>query len=278
MRAAPACLTSAKLRSPAFAFVDNVLSLGAVRQWSWKIGRFFGIDTEVHASFLLLLAWVIFGAFSDGGTLMTATYAVVFLFGVFASVVLHELGHALTARAYGVQTRRILLLPIGGMAQLQGLPKQPRAELAIALAGPAVSLLLAAVLALWSTLLAGVTGGATLVDAFLSSLMVANLMIAVFNLVPAFPMDGGRALRAWLAGRMDYLRATERAVMIGRVAAAGFVIFGLFYAPVLALIGVFVWLAAGAELRATRINTERARMYDMSRWYPFMGPQPPRQD
>jgi Zn-dependent protease len=222
-------------------------------KWSWKIGRPFGIDTEVHASFLLLLLWVVFGAFSDGGTLAAAAYSVAFLVGVFASVVLHELGHALTARGFGVRTRRILLLPIGGMAQLEGMPRRPKAELLVALAGPAVSFLVAAVLSLATTLLAAVPGfTGSLAGVFMASLMWANLMLGLFNLVPAFPMDGGRALRAYLATRMPRLRATEIAVQVGKVAAVGLGLFGLFANPWLVVIAAFIWFAAGAELRALR--------------------------
>lgn len=222
-------------------------------RWSWKLGRPFGIDTEVHASFLLLLAWVVFGALTGGGTFSMAAYSVLFLLGVFASVVMHELGHALTARAYGVRTRRILLLPIGGMAQLENMPRSPRAELLVALAGPAVSLLLAGLLSLASTLLGGIPGlGGTLLGTFVTSLMWANLMLAVFNLVPAFPMDGGRALRAFLATRMPHLRATEIAVSVGKVAAAALAVVGLFYNPWLLVIAAFIWFAAGAELRQLR--------------------------
>ena len=222
-------------------------------RWSWKLGRLFGIDTEVHASFLLLLAWVVIGALSDGGTIVAAAYSVLFLLGVFGSVVLHELGHALTARGFGVQTRRILLLPIGGMAQLENMPRSPRAELLVALAGPGVSLALAGLLSLGSSLLGVLPGvGGGLLGMFVTSLMWANLMLAVFNLVPAFPMDGGRALRAFLATRMPHLRATEIAVSVGKVAATALAIAGLFLNPWLLVIAAFIWFAASAELRQLR--------------------------
>lgn len=222
-------------------------------KWSWHLGRLFGIDTQIHASFLLLVAWVVGGAFLEGGGIAAATYSAVFLVGLFASVVLHELGHALTARAFGVRTRRILLLPIGGMAQIEGMPRNPRAELFIALAGPAVSLLVAGALALLSMVTAPIPGViGSIPGNFVVTLMWANFMLAIFNLLPAFPMDGGRALRAFLARRHGHLRATELAVLVGKIAAAGLFGFGLFGNPWLMVIAAFIWLAATAELRALR--------------------------
>ncbi len=222
-------------------------------KWSLRIGRPFGIDTEVHASFGLLLAWVVLGTLGGGGTAASAAISVVFLVGVFASVVLHELGHARAARRYGIRTRRILLLPIGGMAQLEHMPKSPRAEMFIALAGPAVSLAVAGIFALGSAGLAGISAGAgSWLAAFVGSLMWANLILALFNLVPAFPMDGGRALRAFLAARMPHLRATEIAVSVGKVAAVALAVAALFGNLWLLVIAGFIWFAASAELRTLR--------------------------
>ncbi len=212
-------------------------------KWSWKLGRFAGIDAYVHASFLLLVAWAAWAAFQGAGTGLAALMGVVFLVGVFASVLLHEFGHALTARRYGIRTRRIVLWPIGGVAQLEGEPRSPRQELYIALAGPAVNFAIA-------TALFGVVSLAGLpASGLLGSLMVANLVLGLFNLVPAFPMDGGRVLRAVLATRLGGGRATEIAVKVGKFAAAGFVIAGLFGNPMLMLVGAFVWFAASAEGR-----------------------------
>lgn len=212
-------------------------------KWSWKLGRFAGIDAYVHASFLLLVAWAAWAAFQGAGTGLAALLGVVFLVGVFASVLLHEFGHALTARRYGIRTRRIVLWPIGGVAQLEGEPRTPKEELHIALAGPAVNFALAAVLFVVVNVVGLPTYG------LLSSLMVANLTLGLFNLIPAFPMDGGRVLRAFLATRVGGGRATELAVKIGKFAAAGFVIAGLFGNTMLMLVGAFVWFAAGAEGR-----------------------------
>lgn len=210
---------------------------------SWKLGRFAGIDAYVHASFLLLVAWAAWAAYQGAGTGLAALLGVVFLLGVFGSVLLHEFGHALTARRYGIRTRRIVLWPMGGVAQLEENPQTPKQELVIALAGPAVNFAIAA--ALWAVV--NVVG----LPAYglLASLMVANLTLGVFNLVPAFPMDGGRVLRAFLATRIGGRRATDIAVKIGKAAAVAFIIAGFFGNTVLMLVGAFVWFAAGAESR-----------------------------
>jgi Zn-dependent protease len=218
-------------------------------KWSWKLGRFAGIDTYVHASFLLLVAWSVWASWSGAGTGLAVVMGVTFLLAVFASVLLHELGHALVARRYGVATRRIILSPIGGIAQLEGMPRRPRQELAVALAGPAVNFVLAA--GLW--LLAPLLAGAPIMSTLLGSVMLANLGLGLFNLVPAFPMDGGRALRAVLAERVGPYRATETAAKVGKAIAVVMGVVGLVWGPfMLALVAAFVWLAANAEQQASR--------------------------
>lgn len=218
-------------------------------KWSWKLGRFAGIDTYVHASFLLLVAWSAWASWSGAGTGLAVVMGVAFLVAVFASVLLHELGHALVARRYGIHTRRIILSPIGGIAQLEGMPRRPREELAVALAGPAVNFVLAG--ALW--LVAPAFAGSWLLATFLGSVMVANLGLGLFNLVPAFPMDGGRALRAVLAERMGTYRATEIAAKIGKAVAVVMGVVGVVWGPfMLALVAAFVWFAANAEQQASR--------------------------
>ncbi len=215
--------------------------------WSWSLGRIFGIETRVHATFLLLVAWAAFSAISQGGTLVAALVSVVFLLAVFASVLLHEFGHALTARRFDIETRQIILSPLGGLAQLESGIMPPRTELWVALAGPAVSFGLAGVF----FGLAGITGDFS-PTTFIGALGWANLMIAAFNMLPAFPMDGGRVFRAALAGRIGYRRATEVAATVGRYAGVAMMIVGLFTRPMLMLIGAFVFFAAGAEARAVR--------------------------
>lgn len=229
--------------------------------WSWRIGRIVGIDVYVHATFPLLLAWIAWREAQRGASMVAIAAAVLLVLAVFAIVVLHELGHALMARRYGIGTRDITLLPIGGIARLERMPREPRQELAIALAGPAVNVVLAA--ALYVALL--LTGGASTVvelltadhsidaRAVVTQLCLINVWLAIFNLVPAFPLDGGRALRAVLAWRMrDYARATVSAARIGRAFAVLLALVGLFVTdnPFMVLVAVFVWIAATAEQRA----------------------------
>ncbi len=230
-------------------------------KWSWKIGRVSGIDLRVHATFPILLVWLALLYYQDTGTVIGAARGVLFTLALFCSVVLHELGHALTGRRFGVPTRDITLLPIGGVARLDHMPEQPRQELWIALAGPAVTVVIAAAIYILLRALglpvALVEEAAAHVErgAFLAQLMWVNVWLAVFNLLPAFPMDGGRVLRAGLALRMDYLRATEIAARLGKWFALLFGIIGLLYSPLLVLIALFVWLAAASESSATQMHT-----------------------
>ena len=227
-------------------------------KWSWKIGRIGGIDLRVHATFFFLLAWLALVYYRSSGTVVGAARGVLFTIALFASVVLHEFGHEWAGRRVGVPTRDITLLPIGGVARLEYIPKNPWHELQIALAGPAVTVAVIALLAIVLVVLgaplliasdAVVTGGSS---GILAQLMWVNVYLLVFNLLPAFPMDGGRVLRAGLALRKGYLRATEIAARVGRAFALLFGIVGLFYNPFLVLIALFVWLGAAAESSATQ--------------------------
>ena len=189
-------------------------------RWSYRIARVAGIDVYLHATFLLLLAWIGFGAYRSGGA-PAAVEGVVLILVVFAIVVMHELGHALVARRFGIPTKDITLLPIGGVARLQSMPREPRQELAIAVAGPAVNvalaLLIAAILAATGRLgspaaIFAADEGTLTGGGLLRQLLQINVVILLFNLIPAFPMDGGRVLRALLAVRSgDYARATVQA-------------------------------------------------------------------
>ncbi len=227
---------------------------------SWTIGRIAGIDIEVHWTFLLLLAWIAWSEYRSVGTTQAAISGIIFMLAVFGSVVLHELGHALTAAHYGVHTRSILLLPIGGVAQLEQIPDEPLHELAIAIAGPLVTIAIALVL----YLVLRVSG--TQIDvrsvmsgdgSFLERLLWINIVLAAFNLLPAFPMDGGRVLRAAIATKIDHTRATVIAARIGQTFALAFGLIGLFVTgdPFLVLIAFFIWLAAASEARATQLKT-----------------------
>jgi Zn-dependent protease/predicted transcriptional regulator len=219
-------------------------------RWSWKIAQIAGIGVYLHFTFLILLIWVglSFGLLRQ--SLLAAFGAIGFIIILFGIVLLHELGHALTARRYGIKTRDIILLPIGGVARLERMPENPKQELIIALAGPAVNVALAILLAGVLLLSAGVgalTASESPVSAFLSRLMWINVFLAAFNLLPAFPMDGGRVLRGLLAMRMDYARATRIAANIGQGMAFLFGFVGLFINPFLILIALFVWWGASQE-------------------------------
>jgi Zn-dependent protease len=230
---------------------------GPVR-WSWRIGRLAGIALYVHATFVLLLAWVAFREWRYG--LAAVAAALVYIVALFAIVVLHELGHALTARRYGIRTRDIILLPIGGVARLEHMPRDPRQELLVALAGPGVNVGIA--VALYA--LVRITGAPPAQDlyavdiisstrAFAYQLVLVNILLAVFNLIPAFPMDGGRVLRAVLAMRMSsYVRATAIAARVGRVLAVilGFIGVYEFQNPFWVLIALFIWMGARSEAAA----------------------------
>jgi Zn-dependent protease len=226
-------------------------------KWSTRIGTFAGIDVNVHATFLILIAWVAFAHWQTGHSVAAALEGVAFILALFACVVLHEFGHALTARRFGIKTRDITLLPIGGLARLERMPDDPRQELWVALAGPAVNVVIA--VSLFALLqvtgaskpigTVGVTTGS-----FLERLMVLNVILAAFNMLPAFPMDGGRVLRAMLAIRMDYTRATHLAATTGQGMAFLFGLLGLFFNPFLIFIALFVWIGAGQEAAMTQMK------------------------
>jgi Zn-dependent protease len=227
-------------------------------QLSWKLGRFAGIDVFVHSTFLLLLFY--FGARS--GDHLAAR--LIELFAVFGCVLLHEFGHALMARRFGIETEDITLYPIGGVARLRRLPRAPGAELLIALAGPAVNFAIVA-----AVMLLGFLGlGEILLDAgfgfvlpFLVQLVVINLFLGLFNLIPAFPMDGGRVLRAMLSGWLGRARATSIAAGVGRVLAVAFGLSVLYTGELFHLaLAAFIYLAGQAEERQV-LNEERRRQY-----------------
>ena len=219
-------------------------------KWQWKLGTFAGIDVFVHATFLLLIGWIAYSHWLQFGTVAKVIEGILFILALFLSVVLHEYGHALTARKYGIKTRDITLYPIGGVARLERMPDKPIEELWVALMGPAVNVVIAAILFVYLFL----TGGlAQLTDlsiasgSFLMRLMVVNITLVIFNLLPAFPMDGGRVLRALLALRLDYVRATQIAASIGQGMAILFGLVGLLSNPFLLFIAFFVWIGASQE-------------------------------
>jgi Zn-dependent protease/predicted transcriptional regulator len=226
-------------------------------KWSWKIGRIAGIEVRIHATFLILLAWVAFGGVLAGGA-GSGLGSLALLLAVFGIVVLHELGHALAARRYGIKTRDIVLLPIGGVSRLERLPTEPTEQLWVAVAGPLVNVVLAALLLAYLAVRGevGSLGSWTMArgGSIAGNLFWINVSLAVFNLLPAFPMDGGRALRALLATRMQDVRATAIAARLGQAMALLFGAIGLFWNPLLVFIALFVWMSASQEESASELR------------------------
>ncbi len=229
--------------------------------WSWKLARIAGIDVFVHATFFMVIGWIALVYWREHHSLAAVVEGVGFILTLFGCVVLHEFGHALTAARYGIRTRDITLLPIGGLARLERMPDVPVQELWVALAGPAVNVVIAILLFGWLQ----VSGaGAAVGDigvargAFAERVMAANVALVLFNLLPAFPMDGGRALRALLATRMEYTRATQRAAMIGQGMAILFAFWGLQGNPMLIFIALFVWIGAGQEASVVQMKSALA--------------------
>ena len=226
-------------------------------KWSIRIGRFSGIDVYMHVTFLLLISWVALVHWRQGHSIAAAVAGVIFILTVFLCVVLHEFGHALTARRYGIKTRDIILLPIGGVARLERLPTHPLQELWVALAGPAVNVVIAAGLFIWLRFTASFEPLQSLTltaGPFLERIMAVNLFLVIFNMIPAFPMDGGRVLRAILATRKEYGRATQIAASIGQGIAVCFGFIGLFYNPLLLFIALFVWIGAAQEASTAQMQ------------------------
>ena len=229
-------------------------------RWSFRIGRIAGIDIKVHATFLLLLVFFGWSSYSRRQSPADATLGIGFILVLFLCVVLHELGHALTAKRYGIRTRDIILLPIGGVARLERIPEDPLKELLVAVAGPAVNVAIAAGLFVALSIRGDwQTGSAfSLFEAhgpFLEQVFRINVQLVLFNLLPAFPMDGGRMLRAVLAMRMEYVRATQVAATVGQGMAFLFGLLGLIAsAPFLIFIALFVWIGAAQESSLTQMK------------------------
>jgi Zn-dependent protease/CBS domain-containing protein len=219
-------------------------------QWSIPIGAVRGTVIRIHLTFVLFLAWIAITAYARGGQ-RAAMEGVLFISLVFASVLLHEFGHVFAARRYGIKTPDITLLPIGGVAQMERIPEKPSEELVVALAGPAVNVVIAGILALVLGGLPHIGVGLNLENpgvSLLGRLAWVNVTLVLFNLVPAFPMDGGRILRALLALRMGHTRATRVAASIGQIVAFGLGLAGLFFGnPMLIFIALFVYMGAASE-------------------------------
>lgn len=226
-------------------------------KWSLKLGTYRGIPVRIHATFVLIILWVAASHWMRGHDFATTLNGIFFVLLIFGIVVLHEFGHALMAQRYNIKTRDITLLPIGGVARLEKMPDEPKQELWVALAGPAVNVVLAAGLFIVLTVTSSmeplrnlsVTGGN-----LLERLMVINVFLAAFNMLPAFPMDGGRVVRALLAMRLEYSRATQIAASIGQGMALLFGLVGIFGNPFLLFIAFFVWIGAAQEANMTKVR------------------------
>ncbi|WP_299441353.1 site-2 protease family protein [uncultured Aquimarina sp.] len=223
---------------------------------SLHLGSVFNVAIKVHWTFLLIIVWVTFLELKSGGNVQNVLVSIFFILLVFVCVVLHEFGHILTARRFGVNTKKITLLPIGGVASMDRIPENPKEELLIALAGPAVNIVIAILLAFFIPLqmFFGQDSGAletTLDHVTIQNLVVylfsVNIILALFNFIPAFPMDGGRVFRALLAMRMDRVRATAMAAGLGEIIAFVFLLIGVLYNPFLILIALFIYFGANAE-------------------------------
>ena len=221
---------------------------------SLKVASIFGIEVRIHLTFLLFLIWIWFSYYQIAG-FAGAVQGVLFILALFACVLLHEFGHAFAARGFGIQTPDITLLPIGGVARLSRIPEKPWQELVVAIAGPLVNVVIAA------ALIFVIHGSAALEQLeylesprieLLAKLVSVNVMLVLFNLIPAFPMDGGRVLRALLAMAMPYARATQIAAWIGQGLAVVFGIFGIFGNPFLIFIAFFIFVGAQQEAAMAR--------------------------
>lgn len=218
------------------------------------LGNIFGIKVFIHWTFVILLAWIFLMHTQMGHGITEALWGVVFILALFACVIFHEFGHALTAKLYNIPTKDVTVYPIGGVATLESMPRKPEQELVVALAGPAVNIVIAAALWIYMQLSAAMPDWTALTTTdhmqtmpFAFNLFAANIILALFNLIPAFPMDGGRVLRAFLAFKMDRAKATRIAAGVGQFLAILLVFLGFFYNFWLVFIGLFIYLGAGSE-------------------------------
>ena len=221
-----------------------------------NLGSVFGIQIKVHWTFIFLILWIVFSELKRGGNTASILFNVALVFAVFVCVVLHELGHALMAKRFKIDTKKITLLPIGGMASLDRMPESPKQELLVTLAGPLVNVIIALLLyfaiPVQELMHANFTETFEILSSFtiqnfLFYLYIVNIALVVFNLIPAFPMDGGRILRALLAIRMNRGKATQIASTTGQFIAVLFLLVGLLYNPFLIFIALVIFLGAYGE-------------------------------
>ncbi len=226
-------------------------------RWSIPVGRLFGIPIRVHLTFLVLLGFIWYLESSMSGP-EAGLRSLAFWTLIFICVLLHELGHSLVAKSYGLTITSIILLPIGGVSQISEIPRDPVKEVGMTIAGPIVNFVLAGVLLFFGKLLdpslqfsqISLQSGSVIVDLFW-----ANIMLGLFNIIPAYPMDGGRILRGFIAMRKEYSEATRLAADIGKMFAIGFIVVGLFYNWWLILIGIFIFSGANSEAEAALVSS-----------------------
>ena len=250
--------------------------------WSFQIGRLFGIPLRVHVTFFLLLLIVAWGDSHSMKDPMAGLIGAAYIAALFACVVLHELGHSLVARRYGVTVTHILLLPIGGVAMMERIPDNPKQEFNIAITGPLVSiaigLICGAIVLLTGQPLRVPSAELLSGGHFLLRLATINVFLALFNLLPAFPMDGGRIFRALMAQHMEYAKATRVAAGLGQTMAFFFGILGVFTNPWLLLIAVFIYLGAGQEGQQVQVHSLLRNVpvgHAMAKQFAVMRPEEP---
>jgi len=236
---------------------------------SLYVGKISGIKIFIHWTFFILIFWIIFSGLRSGYNIQQILFSVGFIAAIFVCIVLHELGHALTAKRFNFKTRNIMLLPIGGLANMEGLPEKPGQEFLVAIMGPAVNFVISLVLFGFLALTGNFPDeemGATITGQnFLFQLFAVNIFLALFNLIPAFPMDGGRVLRALLSIKIERAKATRIAALVGQAIAVVFVVLGFMFNPFLAFIGLFVFLGAQAEanLETTKALLSHIKVKDV---------------
>jgi len=235
-----------------------------------KIGRISGIDLELHWTFSLLVLWVVYLDLSRGGNVGSAVMNVLIIVILFGCVILHELGHALTAKRFDIETKKIMLLPIGGVASLEKMPENPRQELLVAIAGPLVNVGIAVLLLLFFPIQPYLEMDKMALEelfktpgpeALLLYVFTANIMLVAFNLIPAFPMDGGRVFRAFLSFWIDRVKATHIAARLGQFLAVVFIFVGFASNPFLVFIGLFIFMGAYGEYEAVKSGVQMKGHY-----------------
>lgn len=233
-------------------------------KWSLPLGEIRGIKIFIHWTFLLLLTWIGMSSYRSSQSGEQALLTVGYILTLFLCVVLHEFGHAFMARRFGIKTKDITLFPMGGMARMEKIPEAPKEEFLVAIAGPLVNVVIAGALFLYmhfspTLYTLGFPAGAMTPDKFLPALFAVNVIMAIFNLIPAFPMDGGRIFRAMLSLKLERTRATQIAAKLGQLIAIVFIALGLFYNIWLVFIGIFIYLGAGAEASQEYVQHDLAQ-------------------